>query len=148
MTTTISNIGNEIENIISKSKNINPKISEQERINKFLDTINNLRDRIIDRTSKLEELDDLFTRLTWLNIEDKKEEDLLKQVIDRAKKFHSRLIRNYANLKRNLWKENICRNELENYKYSIEDFEDSIFEVEEIFFSLRKDEEFNDLVNS
>ena len=98
MTTTISNIGNEIENIISKSKNINPKISEQERINKFLDTINNLRDRIIDRTSKLEELDDLFTRLTWLNIEDKKEEDLLKQVIDRAKKFHSRLIRNYANL--------------------------------------------------
>ena len=148
MTSTISNIGSEITTIISNSKNINSRISEQERINKFLDQINHLRSKIIDKTDKLESLDSLFTQITWLEVKNLEEEKLLKQVIEKAKKFHSKLIRNYAAMKKNLWQDNICRDEIENYKEALDDFEDSVFEVEQIFFSLRKDDEFNNLMNS
>jgi len=148
MTSTISNIGTEITTIISSSKSINSKISEEERINKCLDHINLLKTKIVDRTNKLENLDDLLTQITWLEVEDQEEEKLLREVIEKAKKFHSKLIRNYATMKKDLWQKNICREEIENYKYALDDFEDSVFEVEEIFFYLRKDDEFNDLINS
>lgn len=148
MTSTISNIGTEINTIISNSKKINSRISEQEKINKFLDHISNLRTKIVDRTNKLKDLDDLFTQITWLEVKNQEEEELLKQVIEKGKIFHSKLIRNYAAMKKNLWQDNICRTEIEDYKDALDDFEDSVFEVEQIFFSLRKDNEFNDLVNS
>lgn len=148
MNATISHIGTEITSIISDSKNINPTISEQERINKFLDHINKLKSRIVARTEKLKELDALFTKITWLDLENEEEEKGLKEVIHQSKKFHSKSIKDFTSMKKNLWQENICRSEINNFKDALDDFEDSVFEVEQIFFSLRKNDEFNDLINS
>ena len=56
--------------------------------------------------------------------------------------------KNYVNLKNSLWQSNICREEITCYKNILDDIEDSVFEIEQIFFSLRTDEEFNNLLKS
>lgn len=148
MTTTISNIGQEINQIISSSKSIPAKLTEEEKINRFLDGINNLRTKLVERTEKIEKLDELFSQLTWYDLKNQEEEDLMQSVISKSLSFHSKSIKNFLSLKRSFWKDKICRDEITSYKNTLDDFEESIYEVKEIFFNLRKDSEFNDLMNS
>ena len=147
MVNTISNIGTEISLIISKTRSVST-ISEQERINNFLDSINKLKVSLNNRVEKLKQIDSLFAQLTWVDIKSKEDEELIKKIIIDSKKFHSKLLRNYVNLKNSLWQSNICREEITCYKNILDDIEDSVFEIEQIFFSLRTDEEFNNLLKS
>lgn len=148
MTTTISHIGQEINHIISKSRSIKPNISDQEKINRFLDGINNLKKRLDNKTNNILKLDELFAQLTWLDLENDKEEVVMRDVINKSLSFHSKAIKNVVFLKKFCWKKNICRDEISAYKSALDSLEDSIYEVEEIFFKLRKDDEFNNLMNS
>ena len=147
MVNTISNIGTEISLIISKTSSVST-ISEQERINNFLDSINKLKVSLNNRVEKLKQIDSLFAQLTWVDVKSKEDEELIKKIIIDSKKFHSKLLRNYVNLKNSLWQSNICREEITCYKNILDDIEDSVFEIEQIFFSLRTDEEFNNLLKS
>jgi hypothetical protein len=148
MTTTISNIGKEVNQIISSSKSIPVKLNDEEKINRLLDGINDFRAKLVDRTEKIQKLDELFLQSTWYDIQNQEEEELLKSVITKSLSFHSKAIKNFVKLKNHFWKDNICRNEISNYKNALDDFEESIYEVDEIFFKLRKDDEFNNLMNS
>jgi hypothetical protein len=148
MTATISNIGKEITSIISSSKSIPSRISEQEKINHFLDCINNFKSKLIERSEKIKKLDDLFSKLTWHELNNQEDEQIVKELIKTAIKFHSKSIKNFVALKKSFWKDNICRIEISDYKNTLDDFEESIYEVEQIFFTLRKDDEFQDLMNS
>lgn len=147
MIVSIANIGTEINSIISKTKEI-PKISEQEKINNFLDSFNAFKTKLSDRVEKIKQLEKLFTDITWLDLKNQEEEELLKDVIHRSKLFYSKSIKDVAYLRTKYWRKNMFRSEITEYQICLEDFEDTIFEVEEIFFSLRKDDEFNDLTNS
>ena len=148
MVSTISNIGTEITSIISKTKDLTSKISEQERIDGLLDKINDIKKKLVKNTKNLVILDKLFTDITWLDIKNAEEEKLLFDVIVSSKELHSKAIKNYVFLKSTLWKKNICRAEISEFKSRLDDFEDSFFSVEEIFFTIRKDAEFNKLINS
>jgi len=148
MTTTISNIGQEITQIISSSKSMPAKLTEQEKINRLLDGINNFRAKLVERTEKIQKLDDLFSKLTWFDLQNQEEEELMKNVIAKSISFHSKSIKNFIALKNSFWKDKICRDEISNYKITLDNFEESIYEVEDIFFKLRKDNEFNSLMNS
>ncbi len=148
METIVLTIGKQISEVITHDKIITPKISEQERVNRLLDAINLTRLKITKMTSKLTNLDELFTKLSWLNITNSEEEILIKKVIIQAKKHHSNSLKNYILLKNTLSKDGICKIEIDNYKNSIDDFEDTVLEIEQIFFNLRKDDEFNSLLNS
>lgn len=147
MVNTVSNIGTEISLIISKTSSIST-ISEQERINNFLDSINKLKASLDSRIEKLKKIEILYTQLTWVDVNNKQDEKLIQKIIIDSKKFHSKLLRNYVNLKNSLWQKNICRKEISDYKNILDDIEDSIFEIEQIFFSLRNDDEFNNLLKS
>jgi len=148
METSVLTIGKQICEVITHDKIITPKISEQERVNRLLDAINLTRLKITKMTSKLTNLDELFTKLSWLNIVNSEEEILIKKVIIQAKKHHSSSLKNYILLKKTLSKDGICKIEIDNYKNAIDDFEDTVLEIEQIFFKLRKDNEFNSLLNS
>lgn len=148
MTTTISNIGQEITEIILSNRSIPEGLTEQEKINRFLDGINTFKSKLIERTEKLRKLDDLFSKLTWYDLQNQEEEKIFKKVIAKSLNFHSKSIKNFATLKKDFWKDNICRTEISEYKKALDNFEESIYEVEEIFFKFRKDDEFNDLINS
>jgi len=148
MTTSISNISQEINQIISDSKSIPAKLTEQERINRFLDGINDLRAKLVQRIEIIQKLDELFSKLTWFDLQNQEEEELMKNVISKSLTFHAKSIKNFVALKESFWKDKICREEISGYKNALDDFEESIYEVNEIFFKLRKDSEFNDLVRS
>lgn len=148
MKTSVLTIGKQISEVISHDKIVTPRISEQEKVNRFLDTINSTRIKIVKMTSNLNHLEELFTKLSWLDIQNSEEELLVKKVITQAKKYHSSSIKNYILLKKTLWNEGICKIEIDNYKDSMDDFEDTVLEIEQIFFVLRKDDEFNDIIDS
>lgn len=148
MTTTITNIGQEINQIILSSKSIPAKLKEEQKINHFLDSINNFKVKVVEKTEKIKKLGELFSKFTWFDLQNQEEEMLMKDVISKSLSFHSKAIKNYVALKKTFWKENICRAEISQYKNTLDDFEESIYEVQEIFFNLRKDDEFNELMNS
>ena len=66
MVSTISNIGTEISLIISKTSSVST-ISEQERINNFLNSINKLKVSLNNRVEKLKQNTRRFAKrqLTW-----------------------------------------------------------------------------------
>jgi hypothetical protein len=148
METNVLTIGKQICEVITHDKIVTPKISEQERVNRLLDTINLTRSKITKMSSNLSNLDELFTKLSWLDITNSEEETLIKKVIVQAKKYHSNSLKNYILLKNTLSKDGICKIEIDNYKNAIDDFEDTVLEIEQIFFTLRKDDEFNSLLKS
>ena len=65
----------------------------------FLDSINKLKVSLNNRVEKLKQIDSLFAQLTWVDIKSKEDEELIKKIIIDSKKFHSKLLRNYVNLK-------------------------------------------------
>ena len=138
METSVLTIGKQISEVITHDKIITPKISEQERVNRLLDAINLTRLKITKMTSKLTNLDELFTKLSWLNITNSEEEILIKKVIIQAKKHHSNSLKNYILLKNTLSKDGICKIEIDNYKNSIDDFEDTVLEIEQYYGALLK----------
>jgi len=103
---------------------------------------------LIERSEKIKKLDDLYSKLTWHELNNQEDEQMVKELIKTAIKFHSKSIKNFVALKKSFWKDNICRIEISDYKNTLDDFEESIYEVEQIFFTLRKDDEFQDLMNS
>ena len=91
MVNTISNIGTEISLIISKTSSVST-ISEQERINNFLDSINKLKVSLNNRVEKLKQIDSLFAQLTWVEIKSKEDEELIKKIIIDS---ISKMVKNY-----------------------------------------------------
>ena len=148
MESSVLTLGKQICEVITHDKIITPKISEQERVNRLLDAINSTRTKIIKMSSNLYNLDELFTKLSWLEIANLEEEILIKKVLAQAKKYHTNSLKNYILLKNTLFKDGICKIEIEDYKNALDDFEDTVLEIEQIFFILRKDDEFNSLLNS
>jgi len=145
-TTTLSNITNEIITIISKNNSSIPKITEEQRINAFLDSINRLKKRLITRNNKINELEKLYVKITWQDITNNTEQELLDKVIESSENFIKKSFVNVAKLRRNFWKDNICRLEIKQYQTELENLEDTVGEVKQIF-SLRKDEDYLNLLN-
>jgi len=148
MESSVLTLGKQICEVINHDKIITPKISEQERVNRLLDAINSTRTKIIKMSSNLSNLDELFTKLSWLELANSEEEILIKKVLAQAKKYHTNSLKNYILLKNTLFKDGICKIEIDDYKNALDDFEDTVLEIEQIFFVLRKDDEFNSLLNS
>lgn len=148
MTSTITNIGQELDQIISNSKSISPELSEEDKVNRFLDGINSFRAKLVERTEKIQKLDKLFSQLTWYDLQNEEEEEVMKNVLSKSLSFHAKSIKNFVAIRKNFWNIKICRDEISDYKNTLDDFEESIYEVEDILFKLRKDDEFNDLMNS
>jgi len=148
MESSVLTLGKQICEVITHDKIITPKISEQERVNRLLDAINSTRTKINKMSSNVSKLDELFTKLSWLELANSEEEILIKKVIAQAKKYHTNSLKNYILLKNTLFKDGICKIEIDDYKNALDDFEDTVLEIEQIFFVLRKDDEFNSLLNS
>lgn len=143
MDSTISNIGTKISTIFKEEI----VVSEEEKINEFLDSLLSLKHYLISQTKTLSTLDELFAQLTWHDIQNEEEEIFLKQIIEEGKAIAKKLVPHLEYAKQT-FKEKIYQTELSNFDNALEDFEDTVFEVEEIFFVIRKDKKLNDLMNS
>jgi len=123
-------------------------MSKEEITDRFLDSINDLRKSLKVTTAGLHKVDELIAKVTWLEGTDAEDEETLAALIDGGLQAHRTLLLNYVKLSRTFWRENIAKKEIAAFKEALDNFEESLFELDQIFFELRKDEGFNELVAS
>jgi two-component SAPR family response regulator len=116
-----------------EKKNI--KIPTQEEINHFLDKILELQRFLGMKTHKINELNSLLEKITWIN---DLNDDCLKQLNELlaiAKDFHSTIIRQYASLNE-IRKRGIAKESTKKLKEAIDNFKENIIDLEATFFLL------------
>ncbi len=119
----------------------NPQLTDQ-RMNAFLDAILDLKAILKNKTDKLNKINSQFEKLTWFYDLD---DDCLMRVnetISLAKELHRSLAVQYVSLSRIRTKTGIAKEEIKNFKASIDDLKESYTDIENIFFVLPADEEF------
>ncbi|MEM6738215.1 MAG: hypothetical protein AAF620_19320 [Bacteroidota bacterium] len=109
-------------------------VSEQQRINQFLDAILQLKSNLADRIEKLSKLNDMLESLTWVEGEVGQEELLLiNDLISACRDLHSALNRSYASCNSI---RGVARNEFKQLKNCIDDFKEVFEDVEAVYFYL------------
>jgi len=119
------------------------KIPTEQEINSFLDNILELQTLLLDKSEKINHVNDLLEKITWLNNID---EDCLIQIntlISVANDFHSTLIRQFVKL-HFLRTKGIAKQAIKDFKYSIDSLKDATADLESVFFSLPALPEFKD----
>lgn len=116
-------------------------LSHQELINEFLDDINIKKDIIIGLTNDIEEQIKCYTKLTWIDGINEKDEILLKGIIAMGRHVNHKLRSSYKRIASRSEELGLFENELQDLNQAIEDHIEVIDEVAIIFFDIRKDDE-------
>lgn len=147
MAETLVDIRTKVDKILKEESKTITRLSEQEIIDEFLDSINSLKRILRKSTKALRSADEFMSSITWLDDSETNDDKELAEIIDGGLAAHRILIMNYVKMRRTLWQDNVAKKELADFKDAIDDFEETLFELNQIFFELRKDEEFNELVD-
>jgi len=144
---TIVEVNKKVEMLLSKEEEKSAVLSEEKRINSFLDNINYFKKQLVERAAKYRDLEELFASLTWFDKITKAQEEKVKALINRALGLHRSSLIGYVHLKTGFGKLKVNKAEMKDFKSALDDFEDTLFEVNEILFDLRKDKEFVKLLS-
>lgn len=120
----------------SYSEKKNPLLDE-ELTNQFLDAILAFKKDTKDKTKRIYEVNENIEKLTWLN--DLNDECLMltNDLISSAKDLYSSLIRQYVSMNF-LRKKSIAKDEIRDFKNSIDELKESYSDLESVFFFLPK----------
>lgn len=116
-------------------------LSEDEINNQFLDAILDLKTSIKEKTSKIHGVNDRMEKLTWFNDLDEECLMLINDLISSAKDLRSSLIRQYISFDF-LRKKGIAKEELKDFKNSIDELKETCQDLESTFFYLPELPEF------
>lgn len=141
MIITVENITNRLVKSYSHSLNE----SETERINKFLDLINDQKKVFSNLSEGLNKLSELLTEITWLDDIDASDEVLIKGIITMGKEADKRFKKYYSLNNNNYSPKGLFTQDLQGLKTAIEFHIETVLDLEHIIFHLRKDEQFNAL---
>lgn len=141
----IISIGNKITDVIQANSS---KLSETEKINKFLDNINLYRKEINKRIDFVEKTDKLFSKLTWFDANTEFEKQIVRLLINKGKAFYESINSLYIADKKQYKKHGLFYAELQRFEISKDELNETLAEVEHLFFELREDKEFNELMES
>ncbi len=100
-----------------------------------MDAILQLKNDIKLKTKKIYEANEGIEKLTWLNDLDDECLMLLNDLISSAKDLHSSLIRQYVSLNY-VRSQGIAKEEIKDFKNSIDELKESYSDLESIFFFL------------
>ena len=143
MSEAVLEIKNKVSRILTRESKITNELSEDEKINHFLDSILDFKKSLKRRTEKLRHIDELLSEFTWVEQEmTANDEKMLKKLFDSVDVFHKKAIVYYANMRTIFWKHKIARQELSDFKGALDDIEESNLEVRQILFDIRKDDDF------
>lgn len=118
----------------SYSEKRNP-ISEDQMNNQFLDAILGFKESIQDKTKRIYEVNENVEKLTWFNDLDEECLMLTNDLISAAKDLRSSLIRQYISLDF-LTKKGIAKEEIKDFKNSINELKETYEDLESVFFYL------------
>ena len=118
----------------SYSEKRNP-MSEDELNNQLLDAILDLKKSIKDKTKRIYEVNENVEKLTWFNDLDEECLMLTNDLISAAKDLRTSLIRQYISLDF-LRKKGIAKEEIKDFKNSIDELKETYEDLESVFFYL------------
>jgi hypothetical protein len=139
LTDTISSIKERTDNLVQSFEKT--QLSEEQKINIFLDTVNQIKKPIEKATKLIEKLDEVVLLVTWVEVKTAEDEQIVREILEAGHKIHKEALKSYAGFTKIL-SDKTFKNTLRNFKAAIDDFEDSLLEVKEVIFDLRKDSEF------
>ena len=109
----------------------------EEKVNAFLDAVNDFKILLGNQSEKLASLNKQYEKITWLDNLSQQDLMLLNDIIATSKDLHSSLIRQYVHL--NFFRnKGIAKNEIKAFKSEIDDLKESFEDLESIFFHLPK----------
>lgn len=136
----------EIQNTFTSVRNFsysekrNP-LSEDKINNELLDAILDMKESIKDKTKRIYKINNEVEKLTWFNDLDEECLMLTNDLIAVAKDLRSSLIRQYISLDF-LRKKGIAKDELKDFKNSIDELKETYQDLESVFFYLPEIPEF------
>ena len=115
----------------------------EENINALLDTILEFKKVFQKKTEKIHNINEKTEKLTWFNNVNDECLILINDLISSIKDLHSSLIRQYVSLNY-IRAQGIAKEEINNFKNSIDDLKDSYQDLESVFFFLPKIPDFKE----
>lgn len=116
---------------------------DEKKINKFLDAILEFKSMLVNKTAKIAELVERIEEITWFNDLDQDSLMLINDLISSIRDLHSSLLRQYISLNFIRLK-GIAKDEIKNFKASIDDLKDVANDLDSRFFFLPNIEEFKE----
>ena len=114
----------------------------QEQIDQFLDKINWLKDFILEDISRLKSITTGLEDLTWITEFDEKDVEDLRYIVNICKDIHSTLVKYYIKLKSIF--NGMPKQELSDFKLSIDDFREAYTDINSKFFVLPNLQDFKE----
>lgn len=108
---------------------------DEKLVNKFLDTILSVKESLKTKSEKINDINTRLENLTWFNDLDEESLMLINDIISATKNLHSSLVRQYVQLA-SLRKKGIAKEEIKEFKYSMDELRESSEDLESVFFYL------------
>lgn len=115
----------------------------EEKINAFLDAINDFKSLIKNKTETLSEINKSLEQLTWLNDLNEEELMVVNDIIVLGNDFYSTLMKQYSSLRNSALNET-SEEGLKNFKIEIDNLKESCEDLDSVFFYLPSFSEFNE----
>lgn len=132
-----------IEAITIASNNASaPILTQQERVDLFLDSILSFKEKLSKTCEEIESLNPSLEELTW--VQQPLSEELLphvRRLIDSCYDLHKKYVKTYVGFK-NLRQRGIAKQEIKQFKAAIDDFKDITTDLESVFFIFPNNKEF------
>lgn len=130
----------EIVNIFSSVRSFSYQekrtpLMDEERVNSLLDAILDFKNNLTEKTNKIYDVIERIEKITWFNELDEESLMLLNDLISSAKDLRTSLIRQFISMN-SFRKKGIAKEEIKNFKNSIDELKESYEDLESVFFFL------------
>jgi hypothetical protein len=108
---------------------------DEERVNALLDAILDFKNGLKEKTERIYDVNEKIESISWLNNLDEECLMILNDIISSAKDLRTSLIRQYISMNF-LRKKGIAKEEIKDFKNSIDELKESYEDLESVFFFL------------
>ncbi|MCU0432309.1 MAG: hypothetical protein MUC87_02510 [Bacteroidia bacterium] len=119
----------------------------EEEMNRLLDAVNESRKFIEAKTARTEQLTEALEAITWMTNPSEQDLSEINQLISSARDLRRTLLRTYLHLDHFSKQKNILLTEVQHLKRALDEFTETIDDVESVFFFLPKDKNFTEITD-
>ena len=118
-------------------------LMDHEKINIFLDSLLDFKDLLMQKTETIISFNNRIEKITWFNDLDEECLMLINDLIAAIKDLHSSLIRQTISMNY-LKQKGIVKEEIREFRYTIDNLKENYQDLESIFFFLPKMSDFKE----
>ncbi len=132
---------------LAKQKAVEPILTQQERIDRFLDTIIDFKEKLSESTDGIEDINKRIEKLTWASQPDSDSILVqLKDLIDACLSLHKKYVKIYIGFK-TFRQKGIAKDEIKRFKSTIDDLKEVTLDLESAFFIFPNNKEFTEITD-